>query len=79
MPAESSHSMALDAWGTMNKHHKRPLKLELGFQAWVAYNIRSFLAGDMDSACGTFGGIAMQLTHLGTGLNFAITEMPLFP
>ena len=48
--------------------------MELGFQAWIAYNLRFILSGDLDAAWGTFGGISMQLTHLGTGLNSEITE-----
>ena len=58
----------------MNKNHKRPSKLELGFQAWIPYNIRFILAGDLASAWGTLGGVAMQLTHLGAVLNLAIAE-----
>ena len=74
IPAESSHTRALGDWGTMNENHKRHSKLERGFQAWIAYNIRFILAGDLASAWETFGGISMQLTHLGTGLNLAIAE-----
>ena len=74
LPAESSHTRALESWRTMNKNHKRPSKLELGFQAFITYNLRFILAGDLASAWKTFGGIAMQLTHLGTVLNLAVTE-----
>ena len=74
LPTESSHSRAQDVWKTMNKSHKRPSKLELGFQSWVTYNLRFILAGDLASAWKTFGGIAMQLTHMGTVLNLAIAE-----
>ena len=56
------------------QNHKRPTKLELGFQAFITYNLRFILAGDLASAWKTFGGIAMQLTHLGTVLNLAVTE-----
>ena len=74
LPAESSHARALESWKSQNKNHKRPSKLELGFQAFITYNLRFILAGDLASAWNTFGGIAMQLTHLGTVLNLAITE-----
>ena len=73
-PAESSHTRALGAWATMNKNRKRPSKLERGPHAWIAYNIRFILAGDLASAWETFGGVAMQLTHLGTSPNLAIAE-----
>ena len=66
--------MELGAWETMNKNRKRPSKLELRFHPWVAYNIRSILVGDLACAWETFGGISMQLTHLSTVLNLAITE-----
>ena len=69
LPAEPFHSRALESWKTMNKNHKRPPKLELGFLAFATYNVRFILAGDLASAWETFGGIAMQLTHLGTVLN----------
>ena len=58
----------------MKKSRKRHSELELGFQAWVAYNIRFVMAGDLSSALGTSCGIAMQLTHLGTSLNLAIAK-----
>ena len=74
MPDESFHSMALAAWKTMRKNHKRPSKLELGFQAWVAYNIRFVMDGDFASAWETFGCISMQLIHMGAVLHLAITE-----
>ena len=66
--------MELGAWETMSENHRRPSKLERGCQAWIAYNIRFILAGDLASDWGTFGGVAAQLTHLGTVLNLAITE-----
>ena len=57
----------------MNKNRKSYSKLELGIQAWIAYNVHFIMSGDFDSACETFGCIAMQLTLLGTFLNLAIT------
>ena len=74
MAAESSHTRALGLWETMNKNHKRHSELELGFQAWAAYNLRFILAGGLASAWEIFGEIAMRPTHLGTVLNFPITE-----
>ena len=67
------HAMALEAWKTTNKNRKRPSKLELGFHDWIAYNIRFIMAGDLASVWETFGRIAMQLAHLGTVLNHAVT------
>ena len=58
----------------MYKNHKRPSKLELGFQARIPYNIRSILDGDLASDWETFGGISMQHTHMCPALNLAITE-----
>ena len=57
-----------------NKNRERPSKLGLGFHAWVSYNVRFVLSRDLASAWKTIGGIAMQLTHLGTVLNLGITE-----
>ena len=74
MPPQEAHSRALDSWKNLQKTHKRPSTLELGFQSWIAYNLRFIMAGDLCGAWDTFGGLAAQLTHLGTVMNLAITE-----
>ena len=74
VPQESSHTRALDAWKVLQKSHKRPSNCDLGFQAWITYSLRFILSGDLVSAWKTFGGIALQFTHLGTVLNMAVTE-----
>ena len=56
----------------MVKNHKRRSELEMGRHAWIAYNLRYIIAGDIASAGETFDGIAMRLTHLGAALNLAI-------
>ena len=58
----------------MNRNRKCPSKLELGFHAWISYNVRFIMDGDLASAWETFGGVAMQPTHLGAVLNLPIPE-----
>ena len=63
----------------MNKNRKRPSKVELGFHAWAAYNIRFVMAGDLASAWKTYGCTAVQLNRLVTVLNLAIAENATIP
>ena len=74
MPNEQVHAKALEGWEILQKTHKRPSPLDIGFQAFIAYNVRFVLSGDLARAWKTFGGLAAQLTHLGTVVNIAITE-----
>ena len=60
--------------GAAGKNHKRPAKLELGLQAWVAYSVRFVMAGDLASDWETFGGISTERAQLGTALNPAVSE-----
>ena len=74
IPHQESQTRALDSRKTLQKPHKRPSAVAMGFQSWVAYNLRFILTGDLCGACDTFGGLSAQLTHLGTVMNLAITE-----
>ena len=74
MPSQQAHTRSLESWKILQKTHKRPSNIEIGFQAWITYNIRFLLTGDLCGAWDTFGGLAAQLTHLGTVMNLAITE-----
>ena len=46
----------------------------MSFQLFVLTYLRFVLAGDLAGAWRTFGGLAAQLTHLGTLLSIAATE-----
>ena len=74
MPSQEAHTRALDSWETLQKTHKRPSTVEMGFQAWIAYNLRFILTGDLCGAWDTFGGLSAQLAHQGAVMNLAITE-----
>ena len=74
MPNESAHARAMEGWINLQASHKRPSGTAVSFQAWIAYSLRFILAGDLTSAWKTFGGLAAQLTHLGTVLNIATLE-----
>ena len=74
MPNESAHTRAMEGWISLQRTHKRPSSTAVSFQAWISYSLRFILAGDLASAWKTFGGIAAQLSHLGTVLNIATLE-----
>ena len=74
MPNEAAHLRAHEGWVALQKPHKRPSNLAISFQAWIAYSLRFILVGDLTSAWKTFGGIAAQLTHMGTVLSIATLE-----
>ena len=74
VPQESPHTRALDAWRVLRKSHKRPSNCDMAFQAWITYSLRFILSGDLVSAWKTFGGIALQFTHLGNALQKAMAE-----
>ena len=74
MPNESAHVRAMEGWVSLQKTHKRPSNTTVSFQAWITYSLRFILAGDLASAWKTFGGLAAQLSHLGTVLNIATLE-----
>ena len=64
-PFYPAHAKAMDTWRTLNISHKKPSPLDFSFQAFVFYNLRFLLAGDLTGAWTPFGGISAQMTHFG--------------
>ena len=76
MPRQEAHTRAIDSWKTLQMTHKRPSSIEMGFQAWVDYNIRFILTGDPCEAWNTFDGISAQLAHLGAVMKMRLSHKP---
>ena len=77
IPSDPLFKRAHDQWKKMQTTHKRPSDQPMSFQLFVLTYLRFVLAGDLAGAWDKFGGLAAQLTHLGTLLSIAATESAL--
>ena len=74
IPGDPLYTRAHDQWKKMQTTHKRPSDQPMSFQLFVLTYLRFALAGDLAGARTPFGGLAAQLTHLGTLLSISATE-----
>ena len=73
-PFYPAHAKALESWMTLNTSRKKPSPSGLNFQAFIFYNLRFLLAGDLAGFWAPFGDIAAQFAHLGLIFNMAVVE-----
>ena len=74
IPGDPLYTRARDQWKKMQTARKRPSHQPMSFQLFALTYLRFVLAGDLAGAWTPFGGLAAQLTHLGTLLSIAATE-----
>ena len=73
-PFYPDHTKAPECRRPLNASRKKPSPLGLRSQAFIFYNLRFLLAGDLAGCWAPVGGIAVQMAHIGLILNMAIVE-----
>ena len=67
---------ALASWGARSKQARcSATPQEVSLQAFRLYQLRFLIDGELCRAFGHFGGLASQLSHLGTVLSLSVAEL----
>ena len=75
LPPSHDHTAALTNWRAQSKQARRvTLPQEVSIQAFCLYHLRFLLAAEICHAFDPFGGLAPQISHMGTVLALAVTE-----
>ena len=73
-PSDPAFVRANASWKKLQETHKRPNGQTMSFQAFVLSYLRFVLAGDLAGAWTHFGGLCVQMTHLGNLLTISTVE-----
>ena len=75
LPPTTDRSSARTSWVAFSKQARWPASpQEISIQFFSLYQIRFLFAGVLCKAFDSFGGLALQLTHLSTVINLSIAD-----